>query len=74
MSELKHFLGMCTYYQEFVKHCAQPLYGLLGKSSAFVFLWLTEPQITLNDLKLMLTSVSVLQRPHTSLQYIRHVN
>ena len=67
VSQLRSFLGMCTYYDEFVKgyaNYAQPLFKLTRKSSEFI--WTRECQDTFEDLKLMLTNAPVLRRPDTS--------
>ena len=73
--QLRSFLGMCTYYDEFVKgyaNYAQPLFKLTRKSSEFI--WTRECQDAFEDLKLMLTNAPVLRRPDTSLQYILHTD
>ena len=75
VSQLRSFLGMCTYYDEFVKgyaNYAQPLFKLTRKSSEFI--WTQECQDAFEDLKLMLTNAPVLRRPDTSLQYILHTD
>lgn len=75
VSELRRFLGMCTYYDEFVKgyaNYAQTLFRLLRKSSEFI--WAQECQDAFEDLKLMLTNAPVLRRPDSSLTYILHTD
>ena len=65
LTELKAFLGICGYYQRFVKDfssIAAPLYGLLKKGVRFE--WSTERQQAFDTLKLKLMTEFPMERDY----------
>ena len=75
VSEVRTFLGMCNYYDEYVRYyadLAQPLYKLLRKQVEFI--WSQECQDAFDKLKIMLTTAPVLRRPDSSMPYILHTD
>jgi len=64
LSELRSFLGLCSYYRRFIPgfaDVAAPLHALQRKQAPFV--WTREPEEAFNRLKERLTSAPVLGMP-----------
>ena len=70
LSELRSFLGLCSYYQCFVKgfaDIARPLHHLTGKGVRFE--WSPEAESALTQLKSCLASAPVLCFPPPDAQF-----
>ncbi len=64
-TEVRSFLGLCTYYRKFVPHfadIARPLHQLTEKNNSFV--WTEECQRSFDKLKQVLTSTPILAYPN----------
>ena len=71
VTEVRSFLGLCTYYHRFVKDfatIASPLHHLTRKGARFC--WDAECQSTFDDLKMALVYTPVLPYPDPSFSYI----
>ncbi|KAF8793549.1 Retrovirus-related Pol polyprotein like [Argiope bruennichi] len=69
--QLRNFLGLCTYYQKFVKNfstIARPLHKLTEAKQKFI--WTDECDNAFNKLKDALTSAPVLAYPAIGKQFI----
>ncbi|GBL88233.1 Retrovirus-related Pol polyprotein from transposon 297 [Araneus ventricosus] len=69
--DLRHFLGLCTYYRRFVKNfstIARPLHKLTEAKSNFN--WTEECEKSFNSLKQALTSSPILTYPRTDKDFI----
>ena len=69
--EVRSFLGLAGYYRRFVQNfsiIASPLTKLLRKNVKFV--WNEECQGSFDELKICLTSTSVLTLPMMGLEYV----
>ena len=69
--EVQQFLGLASYYRQFVKNFAEvarPLYRLSEKSRAFH--WTRECRVALTELKNRLTSAPILAFPDFSKPFI----
>ncbi|GBM17553.1 Retrovirus-related Pol polyprotein from transposon 297 [Araneus ventricosus] len=69
--DLRSFLGLCTYYQRFVKNfsaIARPLHKLTEAKSNFN--WTEECEKSFNSLKQALTSSPILTYPRTDKDFI----
>ena len=65
LTELRRFLGLCSYYQRFVERFAKlaaPLTYLLRKNRLFI--WNEEATTATDNLKLLLTTAPVLAIPN----------
>ena len=75
VTAFKSFVGMTTYYADFVQgHATQakPLYDLFKKNVEFT--WTQECETAFQGLKQFLISPPVLRRPDTSLPYLLHTD
>ena len=64
VTEVKQFLGLCSYYRKHVKNfsmIAKPLFDLTKKDSKLV--WTDDSQISFNQLKAALTSNEIMALP-----------
>jgi hypothetical protein len=71
VKELQRFLGLCAYYRRFVKGfsiIAHPLYNLLKKDVKYD--WSEACQKAFDELKLRLTTASVLAHPNYDKEFI----
>ena len=70
LTEVRSFLGLCSYCRKFVKDfaaIAKPLHNLTTKSQ---FKWTDECQTSFDKLKQVLTSGPLLAHPDFSKQFI----
>ena len=75
VTAVKSFIGMTTYYSDYVQgHATQakPLYDLFKKNVGFT--WTQECETAFQGLKQSLISPPVLRRPDTSLPYLLHTD
>ena len=73
--DVRSFLGLAGYYQRFIKDfskLASPLFGLLAKSSKFI--WSKSCHETLNILKGKLTTAPILRGPNWALPFHIHAD
>ena len=71
VSELRSFLGICSYYRKFVKDfasIAKPLHKQTEKSKSFV--WSEDCQSAFEKLKATLTSAPILAHPDFSKPFV----
>jgi transposase InsO family protein len=65
ITELRAFLGLCSYYRKFVQgfsEVAAPLYNLTSKKNQFI--WDNDCQVAFDTLKTKLTSAPILCMPN----------
>ncbi len=75
VTEVKQFLGTCTYYRRFIKgfsQIAKPLFDITKKDSALI--WTDSCQKAFNSLKGELTGPDVMSLPRDSGEYILDVD
>ena len=71
LSDLRSFLGLCTYYRRFIQNfatIARPLYQLLEKNNKFY--WTENCEEAFETLKKLLTSAPILSYPTPGDTYI----
>ena len=71
MTEVRSFLGLCSYYRKFVKDfasIAKPLHDLTAKDKSFK--WSEDCQISFDKLKQVLISEPILAHPDISKESI----
>jgi hypothetical protein len=69
LTELRGFLGLCTYYRKFVKGFSQlcaPLTDLTKKGS---FKWNDEAQVTMEKMKKVMSTCPILALPDFSIPF-----
>lgn len=70
-TQVRAFLGLCSYYRRFIKHfarMAEPLYRLTHKG--VLFSWSAEAQEAFNALKQVLTSSPIMAFPNLSIPFL----
>lgn len=71
VTEVRSFLGLCSYYRKFVSgfaHIASPLHQLTQKNTKFI--WTEECEIALQKLKKSLTTAPILAYPDFNKDFI----
>jgi hypothetical protein len=63
LTELRGFLGMCTYYKKFVKGFSQLCAPLTNLTKKGALKWSEEAQITLDKMKKVMSTHPVLALP-----------
>ena len=63
VTELKIFLGLCTYYRKFVKGFSQLTTPLTDLTKKGAFSWTDEVQATFGNMKQVMSSFPVLALP-----------
>lgn len=72
---IQSFLGLCSYYQKFIKNCAQytaHLSALLQKDKPFI--WAEQQETAFNHLKMAITKDVVLQFPCFDREFLLHTD
>jgi hypothetical protein len=69
LTELRGFLGMCTYYRKFVKGFSQLCAPLTDLTKKGAFKWDEEAQITMDKMKEVMSMCPVLALPDFSLPF-----
>jgi hypothetical protein len=69
LTELRGFLGMCTYYRKFVKGFSQLCAPLTDLTKKGAFEWDEEAQITMDKMKKVMSTCPVLALPDFSLPF-----
>jgi hypothetical protein len=69
LTELRGFLGMCTYYRKFVKGFSQLCAPLTDLTKKGAFKWDEEAQITMDKMKEVMSTCPVLALPDFSLPF-----
>ena len=75
VTEVRSFIGMCSYYRRFIPNfsaMAKPLINLMKKFAKFE--WTKECQIAFDFLKESLSTVPLLAYPDTSKSYILYTD
>ena len=68
MTELLAFMGLCSYYQRFIKGFAKLLHRLMGKEQ--LFNWTKECKVAYKRLKQKLCEAPILANPDLSKEFI----
>ena len=71
LTNLRSFLGLCTYYQSFIKDyssIARPLFALTEKGAEFI--WTEGHQESFEELKRLLTSAPILAYPRPDAPFV----
>jgi hypothetical protein len=63
LTELRGFLGMCTYYRKFVKEFSQLCAPLINLTRKGAFKWSEEAQFTMEKMKKVMSMCPVLSLP-----------
>jgi hypothetical protein len=69
LTELRGFLGMCTYYKKFVKGFSQMCAPLIDLTKKGAFKWSEEAQNTMDKMKKVMSTCPVLALPDFSLPF-----
>jgi hypothetical protein len=69
LTELRGFLGMCTYYRKFVKGFSQLCAPLTDLTKKGAFKWNEEAQMTMDKMKKVMSTCPVLALPDFSLPF-----
>jgi hypothetical protein len=69
LTELRGFLGMCTYYRKFVKGFSQLCAPLTDLTEKGAFKWSEEAQNTMDKMKKVMSTCPVLALPDFSLPF-----
>jgi hypothetical protein len=69
LTELRGFLGMCTYYRKFVKGFSQLCAPLTDLTKKGAFRWNEEAQMTMDKTKKVMSTCPVLALPNFSLPF-----
>jgi hypothetical protein len=69
LTELRGFLGMCTYYRKFVKGFSQLCAPLTGLTKKGAFKWDEEAQMMMEKMKKVMSMCPVLDLPDFSLPF-----
>jgi hypothetical protein len=69
LTELRGFLGMCTYYRKFVKGFSQLCAPLTDLTNKGAFKWDEEAQITMDKMKEVMSTCPVFALPYFSLPF-----
>ena len=71
ITEIRSFLGLCSYYRRFIKNfvkIAKPLYNLVKKDIRFE--WTEKQQIAFEELKMKLMEKPILDHPNFEKEFI----
>ena len=69
LTELRVFLGMCTYYRKFVKGFSQLCAPLIDLTKKGAFKWSEEAQNTMDKMKKVMSTCPILALPDFSLPF-----
>jgi hypothetical protein len=69
LTELRGFLGMCTYYRKFVKGFSQLCAPLTDLTKKGAFKWSEEAQFTMDKMKKVMSTCPVLALPDFGLPF-----
>ena len=69
-TELKSFLGLCSYYQRFIPHFSDIAHPLHQCATTVPFCWTTESENVFQRLKMSLTQAPILTYPDPSAMFI----
>ena len=69
-TELKSFLGLCSYYRRFIVHFSNIAHPLHQCATTVPFHWTTESNIAFHGLKLSLTQAPILSYPDPDAMFI----
>ena len=75
VTELKQFLGLCSYYRKFIKQfskIAKPLFDLTKKTSLLI--WTEDCQTAFNCLKGILTGPDIMSLPNDTDRFVLDVD
>jgi hypothetical protein len=70
VTELKSFLGLCTYYRKFVKGFSQLTAPLTDLTKKGAFVWIEEAQDTFEKMKQVMSSCHVLALPDLTRPFV----
>ena len=69
-TELKSFLGLCSYYRRFIPHFSDIAHPLHQCATTVPFCWTTESENVFQRLKMSLTQAPILTYPDPSAMFI----
>ena len=70
VTELKGFLGLCTYYRRYVKGFSQFAAPLTDRTKKGAFTWIDLAQKTFEEMKVIMSSCLVLELPYFSQPFV----